>query len=222
MNERRKKTQEYICAKFKKLDPTGRESKRYADFFATLNDKQFDEFMQDIRDGKEVLVFYHANAQDECYLDQWKETAKELGVKLFERLKLWDMATQSYYLTPLEYMILDIPVRRMSQFQDHKLSVAEGDSKIDMLTGQVIKPDKAGSIAQTEVQALYAHGLTKTITELLKYRGGDITAFAEYKRELEETGQTIVSRDTHSVPRSAVTLDVLMSGMHIESNASGV
>ena len=148
--------------------------------------------------------------------------AKELGIKMFERIKMWDNATQSYYLTPYEYMIIDIPIRRMSQFHDHKLSVAEGDSKIDMLSGQVVKPDKAGSISQVEIQTLYGSSLDKTILELIKYRGGDVTAFAEYKRELEETGRVSIGRDTNSVPRSAVVVDVFMSGMHIHTNVSGM
>lgn len=50
----------------------------------------------------------------------------------------------------------------------------------------------------------------------------DVVAFAEFKRELEETGTTTVDRDTGTKVRSAVTLDVLYSGILIESNASGM
>lgn len=222
MTPKRKKVQDYIIAQFRKIDKTGRESKRMEDFFAKLNDQQFHQYMCDLRDKKDALYFYHANVVDETNLDNYKAVAKDVGIELFEYIRMWDVATSSYYVTPFKYMILDIPVRRVSQFQDHKLSVAEGDSKIDLLTGQVVKPDKAGSINNVEVQNLYANGLDNTIIELIKYRGGDVTAFAEYKRELEETGRASVGRDTRSVPRSAVTLDVFMSGMHIESNASGV
>lgn len=222
MTNKRKQVQDYVITWFKKLDTTGREANRMAKFFASLSDAQFDEYMKDLRDKKDVLFFYHANVLDENSIDRMKAIAKELKIKLFERIRMWDVATQSYYITPFEFMVIKIPVRRMSQFQDHKLSVPEGDSKIDMLSGQVVKPDKAGSISQVETQALFANGLDNTILELIKFRGGDVTAFAEYKRELEETGRVSIGRETHSVPRSAVTLDVFMSGMHIESNASGL
>ena len=55
----------------------------------------------------------------------------------------------------------------------------------------------------------------------MKYRGGDVTAFAEYKRQLEEQGSTNISQETGSVPRSAVVLDSLFEGIMIQSNASG-
>ena len=57
---------------------------------------------------------------------------------------------------------------------------------------------------------------------MIKFRGGDVVAFSEFKRELEEQGSTSIGRETGSLVRSAVVLDVLFSGMHIESNASGV
>lgn len=57
---------------------------------------------------------------------------------------------------------------------------------------------------------------------MTKFRGGDVVAFGEFKRELEEHGSATIAQDTGSVARSAVTLDVLYSGMHIEANASGM
>ena len=91
-----------------------------------------------------------------------------------------------------------------------------------MLSGQVVKPDQAGTISQIEVQTLFSRGLTKTIRELIKFRGGDVVAFGEFKRELEEQGSSSIDVETGSVARSAVTMDVLFSGMHLESNISGV
>lgn len=220
MTDKRKKTQEYILSNMKKLSDKNYE--RYKELFDRMSDKQFDDFMKRLRDKKEVLTFYTANMVDHVDIPTLIQVAKDCGLELFERIRMWDEPTQSYYLTPNKYCILQLVVRRMSQFVDHKLSVAEGDTKIDLLTGQVVKPDKAGSISQVEIQTLYARGLHNTILELIKYRGGDVVAFSEYKRELEELGKTTVSRDTGSVVRSAVILDVLFSGMHIESNASGV
>ena len=101
------------------------------------------------------------------------------------------------------------------------MSIPEGDSKIDILSGQVIKPDKGAGISQVEIQALYARNLSSIITEMLKYRGGDVVALAEFKRELEEQGRTTIGRDTGSVSRSVVTVNNLLIGMHIESNITG-
>lgn len=220
MTPKRKKTQDYILEKLNLLDPTKRESGRYKKMFDQMTDKEFDDFMCDIRDGKEVLYIYHANAKDKVNIETYKQAAKAMGIKMTERIRMWDPATQTHYLTPHEYVVFELPVRRMSQFQDHKLSVPEGDDKIDVLSGQVVREDKAGSLSQVETQSLYAKNLNNVIVELIKYRGGDISAFAEYKRELEETGRASIAKSTNSVPRSAVILDVFLSGMHIESNAA--
>lgn len=221
MNAKRKAVQDYILKYLKMMEPTGKNVKLYENKFKEISDARFDEWMKYIRDGKCVLSVY-VPIGVKINIDDLLKTAKELGIKLSTRLKFWDDTTGTYYTTAHEYVVLELPIRRMAQFIDHKLSVPEGDSHVDLLSGQVMKPDKAGGLNQTEVQALYARGLTNTILELIKYRGGDVTALAEYNRELEETGRTTIGRDTGSVVRSAVILDVLYSGMHIETNASGI
>lgn len=221
MNSKRKSVEDYIFKYLDKLDKSGMNRKRYTSMFSKMSDADFDTWMKNIRDGKDCLVYWTPAMKVKPTIKDLVVVARELNIKLFHRLKLWDAPTQSYYLTPKEYIVLELPCRRMSQYVDHKLSVPEGDSKIDLLSGQPMKPDQAGSISQTEVQALYARGLTSTIKELLKYRGGDVNAYAEYKRELEEQGSTTIARDTGSVPRSAVVLDSLFEGIMIQSNAAG-
>ena len=222
MNAARQQVEKYVLDVMKDLDKSGKEVKRYQEFFASLTDAAFDQWMKNLRDHKEVFTFYVSPLGKTVTISQLLATAKKIELPLFSRLRIWDTVTNSYYITSHKYLVLKLPVRRMSQFVDHKLSVPEGDSRIDLLTGQVIKPDKGGSLSQVEIQALYARGLENTITELIKYRGGDVIAFADYKRELEETGKTSIGRETGSVVRSAVILQVLLSGTHIESNVAGV
>ena len=222
MTPKRKKIQDKILSVFTSMDKTGKNTKYYQSKFDKMSDQEFAKYMERIRDREEVLVVYNANMVDKLELPDLVKTAKDVGVELFERIRMYDTADDSYYYTPHKMLILQCPIRRMAQFVDHKLSVAEGDSRIDMLSGQVVKPDQAASLSESETRCLYARGLTKTLRELLKFRGGDVVAFAEFKRELEETGTTTVDRDTGTKVRSAVTLDVLYSGILIESNASGL
>lgn len=222
MTPKRKKIQDKILSVLSSMDRTGKNTKHYQDKFAKMSDKDFADFMQRIRDREEVLVIYSANTVDRLSLPDLVDTAKKIGLELFERIRMYDTTNDTYYYTPHKMLVLQWPIRRMAQFVDHKLSVAEGDSRIDMLSGQVVKPDQAASLSEPETRCLYARGLNKTLRELLKFRGGDVVAFAEFKRELEETGTTTVDRDTGTKVRSAVTLDVLYSGILIESNASGM
>lgn len=222
MNEKRKRTEAYILEHMSHIDKTGANTKYYQQLFEKMSDADFDQWMRWLKNNDTVLVAYFPNMKSKITIPDLLEECKRLGIKLFTRLKLWDEVTQSYYITPKEYMMLQLPVRRMSQFIDHKLTVPESDQRIDLLSGQVMKPDQASSLSQVEVQTLYARGLTNSILELIKYRGGDLTAMSDYKRELEEQGQTSVAKDTGSIVRSAVILDVLLSGVHIESNISGL
>lgn len=222
MTPKRKKVQERILSVVKDLDSTGTNTEYYTQLFAKLSDKDFDDYMKRIRDGDDVLVYYAPNMMHHNDINKLISLCHKYGVLLFERLRLYSVATGTYYYTPRKFLILQLPVRRFSQFVDHKLSVAEGDKRIDMLSGQVVKPDEASKISQIEVQTLFARGLKSTIREVTKFRGGDVVAFGEFKRELEEHGSATIAQDTGSVVRSAVTLDVLYSGMHIEANASGV
>lgn len=222
MNPKRKKVQDRILSVVKDIDSTGTNTEYYTQLFAKLSDKDFDDYMKRIRDGEDVLVYYAPNMMCHNDINKLIALTHKYDVKLFERLRLYSVATNTYYYTPRKFLILQLPVRRFSQFVDHKLSVAEGDKRIDMLSGQVVKPDQASKISQIEVQTLFARGLKSTIREVTKFRGGDVVAFGEFKRELEEHGSATIAQDTGSVARSAVTLDVFYSGMHIEANASGV
>lgn len=220
MNAKRKAVEDYIIKYMDEIDPSGLNTAKYRKLFSKMSDNLFDTWMTYLRDKQTVLSVETPNIIVKVDIDRLIKLCKELGIELFTRLKLWDEPTQTYYHTTNKYIMLKLPIRRQAQFLDHKLSVPEGDSKIDNLSGQVMKPDQANGLSQVEVQALYARGLNATIMELIKYRGGDTTAFAEYKRSLEERGSTSIANETNSVTRSVVVFDVFFSGMQIESNAS--
>jgi len=222
MDVKRKSIQDKIIDIMNRIDTSGKNGKFYTEKFAKMSDKDFDEYMKRIRDREDVLVLYAANMVDHLRIANLTKVAKEVGVKLFERIRIYDASSNTYYFTPKKYAILQIPIRRMVQFADHKLTVAEGDSRTDILSGQMVKPDAGASLSEPESRILHAFGLKNTLRELNKFRGGDVVAFAEYKRELEETGRTVVDRDTGTKTRSAVAVDVYYSGIHIESNASGL
>ena len=222
MNAKRKAVQEMIYKAMLQLEPPGKNKKIYEAMFAKMSDKDFDDYMKRIRSGEDVLCLYAGNITDDIPMSRAISVAKANNVKIFERIRMYDAVNDCYYYTPREYAVLQVPVRRMAQFVDHKLTIAEGDSRVDMLTGQVVKPDKGAGLSEPESRILHGFGFKNTLRELNKFRGGDLVAFAEYKRELEEMGHTTVDRDTGTKVRSAITLDLYYSGIHIESNVSGL
>ncbi len=218
-HEKRIKVQNFIYKHMSILDPSEENTKRYKTFFENMTDEQFDQYMIKLREGKEQIYINMPNLKSNIKINDIFRTSDSLGLDIFERIYLTDTATGNVYLTPERYMILELPVRRVRQYLQHKLSVPDSDKKIDLLSGQVIKPDKAASISLVEMQTLAARDLFYTITEIAKYRGGDIHAYAELRRQLEENGSAqITMEDTGSKARSTVILDVLLSGMHLDSN----
>ena len=220
MNEKRKAVEDKIVKYISAINKSN--AKKYKDMFASMNDKAFDGWMYDLRNNDTVLDIEIPNMIEKVNIDDLIKVSEQLGIELFTRLKLWDVPTQTYYRTTKKYLMLQLPMVAMAQTVDHKLSVPESDSKIDHLSGQVMKPDQANSISQVEVQSLYARGLQSTILELIKYRGGDVSAYAEYKRSAEELGMCMLKADSNSITRSVVVLDVFFAGMQLSSNASGI
>lgn len=219
MTPKRQKVEAHILKYFKKIEPSGYNEKRYKEMFTKMSDKQFDDWMKNIRDKKVKLVLFTPNLKVVLNIADLRTVAKELGIKLFEKILMTDKATGLRYLTNQEYLIIRLPIRRTRQFLMHKLSVPESDKRLDALTGQVTKPDKASSLSFVEAQFLHGRGLDKTILEFMKVRGGDIHAYAQFKQQLEETGTgSLDSLDANTVARSAVTLSTILKGMLLDNN----
>ena len=102
---------------------------------------------------------------------------------------------------------------------DKKLSVPARDKTVDALSGQVVGEDKACSISAPEIQSLGVRGLKNTMLEVVKVRGGDVTAYGDFKRQMQENGRvTLQSLDPRTRVRSADMVKVLFRGMHIDCN----
>ena len=218
-NPNRKRTEEYILSVVDGADHTGTNGTRYRARFEAMSDAEFHKFMTDIRDGIQQLECYAPNMKVNLRISNLIATAKMIGLELFERVRLWDTATKRYMLTPHKHLIALLPVRRMKQYQASKISVPDSDTTTDLLTGQVVRPDKGSSISLVEAQTLLSKNLNMTVTEFLRVRGGDINAYAEMKSQLEETGSaSLNSIDPTTKVRSSAVLAAYLESIHIENN----
>lgn len=216
---RRQVVEAQILDTINTLDPSGLNTDRYKKMFSEWSDVQFQSYMEGILEKKIKIVLYVPNLKVNIKTANIFKAAHALGLKLFERVRLWDSTTQRYFLTPQSYPILMLPVRRLKQFLFSKMTVAESDSKIDAFSGQVVKPDKGASISAPEMQAILSKGLKTSIFELIRIRGGDISAYSEFKGQLEDTGVVSLNNvSDDSRARSGVVLSTYMLGMHIDNN----
>ena len=184
-----------------------------------MNDKEFDQFMNYMKEGKWQLHIVAPNMIVNLQNEDLLKACDLIGLKLFHKVWMYDKVTGRKYLTDNEYMFVKLPVRRQQQFLDEKISVPDNDRSIDGLTGQVTGDSRSCAITNPEIHILAARGLDKTLQELVNVRGGNVHGYNEFRRMLEETGEAdLDALDPNSKTRVSVVGKVLLQSMMIDTN----
>ena len=210
---------DYLCDVLDTVEKEGTNSKRYRDFLENMSVEEFDQFISYLEKGDTQIHMYMPNVKTVLSQEAINKAAEKVGVLLEEKIWITDTVTGKKYLTPHKYVVLQLPIRRVSQFLLHKMAVPESDKKIDVLTGQVTASDRSSSITQVEIQSLFARDMKNTLIELVKVRGGDVNAYANFKQQIAETGEANLSGlETDTTARSVVMTSTLLKGMMIGNN----
>ena len=185
-----------------------------------LSDDAFDKYMQALQSEEEVLPYVVPNMGNYTIsVDTNLKIAEELGCELFQRLWLTDSATGEEYLTPKKYLVVDLPIRRMIQTLDSKISIPNVENRTDELTGQAQGDSQSSRLSFPELQVLYSQGYKETIRELFKFRGGDTKAYKNLVENIMRTGEGSMdqSEDPTSRARSVDILSILLKSAHIDN-----
>ena len=216
---KRETIEKMILKVMKRLDPAGDNEKRWAEFFKSLDDKKFAAFMEHVRKCECQLNLVMPNMKKTLKVSDLVEAAKMVNLKLAHRLWLYDKVSGRKYLTNEEHLVLMLPIRRAQQEWDKKLSVPSRDKSVDLLTGQVVGDDRNCALAMDEMRSLGSRGLTNTLIELAKVRGGDVAAYGDFKRQMQENGSVkLSSLDPSTRVRSADMAKILFRGMMLDCN----
>lgn len=193
----------------------------YTKRLAAMSDAQFDTFMSQLEDGSQILSLIAPNlSEHKLTIERNFAVAKELGHEFFERLYLTDAKTGETYLTPVKYLVVDLPLRRQQQLLIKKISIPSDNQHVDELTGQPSGPSAGSRASYPEIHVLDAQGFSRSIEELIKFRGGDTKARQALDRQIIETGgasQDAIKRIPTRV-KSTVTLRVFLNGMLLDTN----
>jgi len=172
---KRKETEEFIVKYIKKISPKSNNGSIYEELFKTMSDKDFDAFINDLETEVKFLVMTIPNfSKNDISVENNLSIAKELNHNFFEKIWIEGKEDMPTYLTPIEYLIVDLPLRRASQMLIKKISVPDDNRVIDAITGQPTGESKGAKISYPELQVASAMGLEKSMIELMKFRGGDI------------------------------------------------
>ena len=217
--QKKKKILDYICKLCDTMEPSGLNSKRYRQIIGQMNDKEFDQFMNYMKEGKWQLHLVAPNMIVNLQNEDLLKACDLIGLDLFQRIWMYDRATGRKFLTDNKYMFVKLPIRRQQQFLDEKISVPDNDRTIDGLTGQVTGDSRSCSITNPEIQILAARGLDKTMQELVNIRGGNIHGYSEFRRMLEENGEADLEMiDPNSRTRASVVGSKLLQSMMLDTN----
>lgn len=216
----RKKTEEFILKYIAKLTPGTNNADTYKKMFASMSDKDFDKFMNDLKSGELDLSIIMSNFNDRgITVKNNLNIAKELGHNFFEKLWIEGTGDDPTYLTPVKYLVVDLPFKRAAQMLVKKMSIPETSKVVDYLTGQPTGISKGARISYPEVQLCASMGLTDTMVELMKYRGGDEQGRLAMNRMINSLGearQDVLEKFSSGV-KSTRLLSILLKGMHLNN-----
>lgn len=177
----RKKAEEFIFKFIKDFDPSGYNTEKYKIIFAEMSDKDFHEYMLGLKDGSKALVAFKPPFKAKgISLENNLKIAEKYKVNFFQKLLITNNKDLPNYKTPIEYMVIDLPVRRQSQNLIKKINIPDDNKVIDELTYQPTGDSKGAKISYPELQLLNSMGLEKSLEELFKFRGGDKGGFNAY------------------------------------------
>lgn len=232
MSKNRTRALDVLCKMIDEIYPAGNMSKIYRSTLGKLSDDQFDAYIERLRNGislnpdldkpRELVTLIVPNlTKNRISVDHLTDVADKWGVKLFERIWITDPVTGDTYLTNRKHLILTLPVARQAQTLEKKISVAKDNKHIDSRTNQpaASSDSKASALSYPETQLLLSLGLDKTVTELLKFRGGDQFGFRIMNKHLVETGvfdqTTFDNIDTR--PKAVDTFSSYLFAMHLNN-----
>jgi hypothetical protein len=216
----RKAAEAYIIKWIDRLLPGSSNAQMYRDRFAEMSDAQFDEFMKGLKAGDIKLAIIAPNLNEpKLETKRNLDIAKEIGYEFFEQIWMHPEDGSPAYLTPKKYLVYDLPLRRQAQHLVKKISIPEDNKSVDDLTGQPTGKSKGSKISYPEIQVLAALDLPHSITEWIKYRGGDRKGFNALNDSISKTGsasQEAIAPLAGGV-ESTKTLHTLLTCMHLSN-----
>lgn len=221
MPKQRKQAEDLILKFIDKIAPGGDNKELYVKMFASMNDHDFDKYMQDLASGEKFLTVITPNlGKTDITVENNLKVAAELNHDFFQRLWIGPKNDQPAYLTPVKFLVMDLPLRRQSQHVTKKISVPENNRTVDHLTGQPTGASKGAKISYPELQVLAGMELDQSLLELIKYRAGDKGGYNAMNAMILRYGTAnIKTLSQYSTGvESTKSLKTLLTAMHLKNS----
>lgn len=221
MTPKRAATQKFIIDFINDIAPDGENAKIYVTLFAGMDDEAFDTFMKAIDTDQNRLAIIAPNfGKTGVTTKRNLEIADRVGHKFFQRIWIEGKDGEPSYLTPIPYLVVDLPIRRQAQLLVKKISIPEDNKTVDDFTGQPTGKSKGSKMSFPETNVMTAMGLSNCTLEFIKYRGGDTKGFNAMNNSIGKTGGVSLDGIKHLAGgvESTKTLKTFLTCMHLSSS----
>ena len=189
-------------------------------FFASMSDAEFDKFIDALAKREKRLPIIVPNLQKSSItVERNLKLAKEWGHNFFERIWINPGNGADPYLSNHPYLIVDVQLRRQAQHVIKKRSIPEDNTSVDDFSGQPTGKSKGSKLSYPEIQIMASAALDQSMTEQLKYRGGDVRGFAAMEESISRFGSVSlkVLDQLGTTVQSTQTLSTFLTCMHLEN-----
>lgn len=218
MNQKRQQAEELIYKVYDTVDPSKTNSDYYRKIFATMTDKDFENFCK----RRLPFRFHNAVFKVEPKMYDIIDAFKVLDKPLLEKVKLPFVYKNSKGepVETQECMVLYIHLKRMKQMITKKNNTAMNIDKRDMKTGRLMGEDKGGQETDKEFESLATMGLDWTMDEFARPKADAMSGMAQMSNAILANG--FVSDKDLQIPNDDSLgknmLNAYLLGAHIASN----
>lgn len=217
----RKAAEEFMIKFLSDFDKSGRNAENMKKVYASMSDAQFHEMMLKIGEGKAHTPFIYDfdtdNSIDLKYVCSFGE--KYFGIKYRQKVRYKHPVTGEYYWSNSERWVLDVPVRRLIQSIENKISVSTS-KQVNIATNQPVGDNKGASISGPEALILVGQGFNASVNEFMVVRGGDLKAKHAMEQSILSTGGASldVSMRYGEGAKAVQTVSHQLTAMHWRNN----
>lgn len=216
----RKAAQDFILKYIEKIFPGKINKNKYIALFESMSDIEFDKFMRDLESKERFLVGYVPNLSEvKITVENNMKIAGELNYDFFQKLIIGPKKDELAYITPIKYLVVDLPIKRQSQHLQKKISIPEHNLTIDTMTYQPTGASKGAKISYNELQVLTGMNMNSSVLELIKYRGGDKGGYNALNAMITRYGTAnLKTLEQYSTGvESTKTLKTFLTAMHLRN-----
>jgi hypothetical protein len=211
MTKKHQKILDYIYASIDAIDPTGKNTEKYKEFFDNLSEDEFRNFMKEfLQDEKDHFTVEMDQFDQNVTIEQIKHAADVANVILEDYLVRPDLSDdpENPYVSNEKVLLLYLNQRRVQQTLSVKNHVSTSIDKRNPKVGQVIDDDKNSSTTALEMYQLVFQDAFNKLKEDFGPKSDNLVAKNEMLYQIQRKGSVSLN-ELPNLPKDKVALNYM-------------